>query len=648
MADGQRVPRSDPTLGQRLNNPFNLKDIGNQGFVGATGTEGEFLRFNDPLAGIRAADRTLNTYGRDYGINTLAALLDRWAPSSENPTEDYLAYVAEQSGFGPNQEIDLTNPYVRERILTPMGTFESRTDVTQDMIRRAREIGQPVSELASSTIAVERPTLMSGLAPSVLPSEDLGRGTGSQFTLASQLSGTPGEQQEQVGTVLRELLGETNVPFTRQFVNPDVYDPERQAEIERGLGARKDLQYLYGAVGPEQQRARAAEIASRFPVMALAGAVDDQPTVVSDPSESAAVKGDASKVVTGGSEAGDVPGARTEIDPATMDAALQSGDPDAKARQDAGAPRLGDDPTNIDPVAYARGRIPADMELEFPEEGPPQIKGERQGDRLFNRYLKTMFEQDDPTRSYKELLDLAEKRGSRDYSEGTAAAAAIRAESEAEQQRLKEEGRSAALSDALIALGAGIAGGDLAGGLSRAGQAATAARKEFETAARQERRYGTLEARAQEQAARAARSAAEMQELGIRGRQIEADYDAAVRKNQRELAIGKAFVDRADALGIRQDRAEELVIGAMETVSDNIAKLAREGQLTTRSLIGLKEKIVAAVPKLYKTDAESIAEWAKTVNAIYDDIASEYAGAGSRGPFIPELERALGRTIGER
>jgi hypothetical protein len=122
MADGQRVPGSDPTLGQRLNNPFNLRDY-NQGFVGATGAEDGFLRFDDPLAGIRAADRVLNTYGRDRGINTLAALLDTFAPPSENPTQDYLAYVAERSGFGPNQEIDLTNPYVRERILTPMGAF---------------------------------------------------------------------------------------------------------------------------------------------------------------------------------------------------------------------------------------------------------------------------------------------------------------------------------------------------------------------------------------------------------------------------------------------------------------------------------------------------------------------------------------------
>jgi len=376
---------------------------------------------------------------------------------------------------------------------------------------------------------------------------------------------------------------------------------------------------------------------------------------VSDPKESGAVQTDASRINI---NAGYPTPGQTTLDEDLLEMGAADTDPRKKVERDLLGDALGGSsryaPGNVpsigsvDPVAYAKGRIPADMEVEFPEEGPPQIKGEGQGDRLFNRYLKTMFEQDDPTRSYQKLLDLVEERGSREYSEGTAAAAAIRAESEAEQQRLKEEGRSAALSDALIALGAGIAGGDLAGGLSRAGQAATAARKEFDTAARQERRYGTLEARAEERAARAARSAAEMQELGVKGRQIEADYEAAINKNKRELAIGKAFVDRADALGIRQDRAQELVVRAMETVSDNITKLAREGQLTTRSLIGLKEKIVAAVPKLYQTDAKSITEWAKTVNAIYDDIASEYAGAGARGPFNSELERAFGSPIGER
>lgn len=644
MADGQRVPGSDPTLGQRLNNPFNLRDY-NQGFVGATGAEDGFLRFDDPLAGIRAADRVLNTYGRDRGINTLAALLDTFAPPSENPTQDYLAYVAERSGFGPDQEIDLTNPYVRERILTPMGAFESQTDVTQDMIRRAREIGQPVSELASSTIAVERPTLMSGLAPSALPSEDPGRGTGSQFTLASQLSGAPGEQQEQVGAVLREVLGETNVPFTRQFVNPDVYDPERQAEIERGLGARKDLQYLYGAAGPEQQQARAAEIASRFPVMALAGAADGEPTIVSDPSQSAAVKGDASKVVTGGPEAGDVPGARTDIDPATMDAALQSGDPDAKARQDAGAPRLGGDPTgsyNLGDVSGI-GSVGAAQTLldettaavpTFTEEGAL----ESIGNPLAEYQAKRIREAELPGRSYQELIDKVMERSGRDYGEGTAAAAAIRAESEAEQQRLKEEGRSAALSDALIALGAGIAGGDLSGGLSRAGQAATAARKEFETAARQERRYGTLEARAEERAAMAARSAAEAQQLGLMGRQVEADYEANLAKINRDLEADKVLASAAERMGADRRAAEQFLVSTRAKAESLMAQLAqldqedrKQAELSSRAIADFLEEVVKGdLPAgLQMKSPEEQANYRRRVIRQY----------------IPDLEAVFGRKI---
>jgi len=496
------------------------------------------------------------------------------------------------------------------------------------------------------------PNVMGGLIQGVLPEEDLGRGTGIQRTFASQLYGDPREQQEQVGAVLRQMLGETNVPFTRSFWNPEVYDPERQSEIERGLGVRKDLQYLYGAVGPEQQEARASEIASRFPLMDVPSRADGE--LVSDPKESGAVQTDASRINI---NAGYPTPGQTTLDEDLLEMGAADTDPRKKIERDllggvlggAGRYAPGNVPSigSVDPVAYAKGRIPADMQVEFDEEGVARVKGDRPGDILFNRYIEIMAGQDDPARSYKELLDTIAASRNRDYSEGTAAAAAIRSESEAEQKRLQEEGRSAALSDALIALGSGIAGGDLAGGLSRAGQAATAARREFQTAAQQERRYGTLEARAEERAARAARSAAEMQELGVKGRQIEADYERAINKNKRELAIGKAFVDRADALGIRQERAEELVVSAMETVSRNLAALAKEGQLTKRSLIGLKEALVKAVPAPFGADDQSRTEWAKTINDIYQDLASEYVGGG-RGSVNPELERSLFGSIGER
>jgi len=373
--------------------------------------------------------------------------------------------------------------------------------------------------------------------------------------------------------------------------------------------------------------------------------VDIMPRIVSDPSQSAAVQGDASKVVAGGPEAGGVPGAQTEVDPATLEAALQSGDPNAKATQDAGAPRLGGDPTgsyNLGDVSKI-GSVGAAKTLRdqtaaaapvFTEEGELASIG----NPLAEYQAKRIREAELPGRSYQELINKVLERSGRDYSEGAAAAAAIRAESEAEQQRLKEEGRSAALSDALIALGAGIAGGDLSGGLARAGQAATAARKEFDTASRQERRYGTLEARAEERAAMAARSAAEAQELGLMGRQVEADYEASLAKINRDLEADKVLASAAERMGADRRAAEQFLVSTRAKAESLMAQLAqldqedrKQAELSARAISGFLEEIATAdLPAgMQMKNAEEQTRYRRQLIRQY----------------IPDLEAVFGRKI---
>ena len=408
----------------------------------------------------------------------------------------------------------------------------------------------------------------------------------------------------------------------------------------------------------------------------LRGMDGPMPGAVSDPSQSSAVRVDASKVVTGGSEAGDVPGARTEVDPATMDAALQSGDPDAKVRQDAGAPRLGGDPTgsyNLGDVSGI-GSVGAAQTLlnqtpaaapEFTEEGDLASIG----NPLAEYQAKRIREAELPSRSYQELINKVMERSGRDYSEGAAAAAAIRAESETEQQRLKEEGRSAALSDALIALGAGIAGGDLAGGLSRAGQAATAARKEFDTAARQERRYGTLEARAEERAAMAARSAAEAQQLGLMGRQVEADYEANLAKINRDLEADKVLASAAERMGADRRAAEQFLVTTRAKAESLMAQLAqmdqedrKQAQLSARAISDFLEEVATAdLPAgLQMSSPEEQTRYRRQLIRQYiPDLEAVFgrkievppiggAPVAAGGGVNAELERALGSPIGER
>jgi hypothetical protein len=381
--------------------------------------------------------------------------------------------------------------------------------------------------------------------------------------------------------------------------------------------------------------------------------VDIMPRVVSDPAQSGAVKTDAARLAdynlnAGYGEEPFVSGAKTSLDETLLGLGLSDTDPREKVQQDVLGARLGGDPTgsyNLGDVSGI-GSVGAAQTLlanipkvtpERDEEG--KMIGLGEGVSPFQVELaKNIRAAEQPGRSYAELIEKVKESRARDYGEGTAAAAALRAESEAEQERLKKEGRSAALSDALIALGAGIAGGDLSGGLARAGQAATAARKEFDTAARQERRYGTLEARAEERAARAARSAAEMQELGLMGRQVEADYEAEIAKINRNLEADKVLASAAERLGADRRAAEQFLVSTRAKAESLMAQLAqldqedrKQAELSSRAIADFLEEVVKGdLPAgLQMKSPEEQANYRRRVIRQY----------------IPDLEAVFGRKI---
>jgi len=140
MAEGRmatfpidQAPAQSSIIGQRINNPFNIRQY-NQGFVGETGAEDGFISFEDPMYGVRAADKVLTTYGRDRDIDSIRGLVSRFAPPSENETQSYIDYISGQLGIDADAEIDLSDPAMRSRILAPMAKIESRTEYTPDQI----------------------------------------------------------------------------------------------------------------------------------------------------------------------------------------------------------------------------------------------------------------------------------------------------------------------------------------------------------------------------------------------------------------------------------------------------------------------------------------------------------------------------------
>jgi hypothetical protein len=111
-------PKSPPPAAPTGTNQFN---------VGNLRPVGQSTGFQQPASyeeGIRAMDENLKVYGTKHKINTLRGVISRYAPASENDTENYIKFVAQRTGLDPNQEIDLTNPAVRHVITGPMILME--------------------------------------------------------------------------------------------------------------------------------------------------------------------------------------------------------------------------------------------------------------------------------------------------------------------------------------------------------------------------------------------------------------------------------------------------------------------------------------------------------------------------------------------
>jgi hypothetical protein len=105
-AQGNPVPLTTPvgpTAPLTNNNP------------GALMPGGKLASYPDPQTGLAALDANLQSYGKQ-GINTLAGVINKWAPPNENNTQAYIADASSRLGIKPDQPIDLSNPVQRHLI----------------------------------------------------------------------------------------------------------------------------------------------------------------------------------------------------------------------------------------------------------------------------------------------------------------------------------------------------------------------------------------------------------------------------------------------------------------------------------------------------------------------------------------------------
>jgi hypothetical protein len=111
--------------GLRNNNPGNIEDGPfARSMPGYTGSDGRFATFATLDDGGHAMQRLLAGYGAK-GLNTVQAIVNRWAPPGENDSSAYAGTVAKHLGVGPHDQIDTSDPQVLAKLSSAMAQVEN-------------------------------------------------------------------------------------------------------------------------------------------------------------------------------------------------------------------------------------------------------------------------------------------------------------------------------------------------------------------------------------------------------------------------------------------------------------------------------------------------------------------------------------------
>ena len=136
------------TRGTRNNNPLNIRRSADR-WEGTRSeqTDPSFVQFETMAYGYRAAWKTLESYWNHFHRMrqpfNVTTIIHRWAPPTENDTQNYIRTVLLLTGLGgkenlpqPSRGVDIAK---LERLLTAMTTMECGTPFAQVDTQAIRE-----------------------------------------------------------------------------------------------------------------------------------------------------------------------------------------------------------------------------------------------------------------------------------------------------------------------------------------------------------------------------------------------------------------------------------------------------------------------------------------------------------------------------
>ncbi|HCT9373657.1 TPA: hypothetical protein ACRR1L_002853 [Klebsiella quasipneumoniae] len=227
-AAGGGEASADGPRGVRNNNPGNLEASSSNPWVGQTGSDGRFAKFETPEHGIRALGRNLISYQRQ-GIDTVGEIINRWAPPSDNnDTAAYIKAVCAQLGVTANQPLDASNPDTLQALCAAIIKHENGTQpYSSDQLSTGVSAALGLTQLPTSNKRYTGNAAFDAATPE------------AQATFLRQADQIRRQQQAEYRTAIDSQVRDATAAYMRGVEFPN---PPGEADFMAAYGVREGNQ----------------------------------------------------------------------------------------------------------------------------------------------------------------------------------------------------------------------------------------------------------------------------------------------------------------------------------------------------------------------------------------------------------------------
>ena len=131
--------------GIRNNNPLNIRKGSAWQGLATVQSDPSFCVFKSMVYGLRAAHKLLRNYitgsdGRVKPADTISTIIMKWAPPSENATQKYIEFVANETGLSPFERIHFLNRKTMCDLVAAMAFVECGQRIDRKLIESAYDM----------------------------------------------------------------------------------------------------------------------------------------------------------------------------------------------------------------------------------------------------------------------------------------------------------------------------------------------------------------------------------------------------------------------------------------------------------------------------------------------------------------------------